>query len=170
MVVWIRRSVPYDRRVGVRDALAGLLTWPDGTRRLVVAFCLAITLGGLAVEYPDVFRDANATARANASLDWVDRQLGAGNSVLPSQSIAVEAMGRIPESDAFTVAVGERRPGWSELAVPYVIDAYMRYFLLPRRARPDAPWILCFACDRADHAGAEPVWEGEDELSILRRR
>ena len=153
----------------VRDSLAGLLEWPDGTRRLVVAFCLAVILIALGMRYPDAFRGLNATARANASLDWVDRQLGGGNSVLPSQSIAIEARGLIPESETFAVSVGEPREGWTELTVQPVVETYMRYWLLPRRLRPDASWILCFGCDRSAYADAKPVWEGEDELSILRR-
>ena len=35
----------------------------------------------------------------------------------------------------------------------------MRYFLLPRRTDPGAPWILCFACDRRAYPDAEAVWE-----------
>ena len=46
----------------------------------------------------------------------------------------------------------------------------MRYFLLPRRTSPDAPWILCFACDRSAYPGAAPVWEDAEEgLAILSR-
>jgi hypothetical protein len=138
-------------------------------RRLVVAFCVAVTVAAVVVRFPDAFRDANEAARANAALDYVDREIGAGNSVLPDQVIAIEARGLIPPDGTFTVAVGERQEGWSELAVPHVIDPYMRYFLLPRRQSPDAPWVLCFACDRSAFPGAEVAWEDEEGLSILRR-
>jgi hypothetical protein len=137
--------------------------------RLVVAFCIAVTAGAVVVLYPDAFEDANDAARANAALDWVDRQVGGGNSVLPDQGIAIEARGRIPVDKGFVVDVGEPQEGWSELATPDAITTFMRSFLLPRRETGDAPWILCFACDRAAHPGAEPVWEGEEGLSILRR-
>ena len=90
--------------------------------------------------------------------------------MLPAQSIAIEARGRIPESDTFTVAVGEPRESWSELAIPDSLENYMRYFLLPRRTSTDAPWILCFACDRSAYPDAELVWEDDEEgLAILRR-
>ena len=56
------------------------------TRRLVVVFCVAVTLVALVVRYPDAFRDANDTARENAALDLVDRDVGAGNSVFPDQA------------------------------------------------------------------------------------
>ena len=120
--------------------------------------------------YPSAFGDANAAADANARLDAVDRELGGGNSVLPAQAIAVEARGRIPEEGTFTVAVGRRQPGWSSLAIPPTLENYMRYFLLPRKTDPVAPWILCFACDQEAYQGARVVWEDTDQrLSILKR-
>ena len=127
-------------------------------------------LVALAWLYPQAFAEANRTARANAALDQLDRELGGGNSVLPAQSIAIEARGHIPERDTFTVAVGEPRESWSELAIPDSLENYMRYFLLPRRTSTDAPWILCFACDRSAYPDAELVFEDDEEgLAILRR-
>ena len=124
----------------------------------------------LAWRYPQELMDANRAARANAELDQLDRELGGGNSVLPAQAIAFEGRGRIPERDTFTVAVGEPRESWSELAIPHTLEDFMRYFLLPRRSSVDARWILCFACDRDAYAEAQPVWEDEENgLAILRR-
>ena len=117
--------------------------------------------------YPDTFRDANEAARANAALDVVDRELGGGNSVVPDQGLMLEARGWIPADGTFRVAVGPRQPGWSDLTETFT-ETYARYFLLPRRPDPDAPWILCLACDRAAFPGADAVWEGEDGLSLLR--
>ena len=120
--------------------------------------------------YPRAFGDANRTARANVQLDILDRQLGGGNSVLPAQAIAIEARGRIPADGTFAVAVGPRPPEWSVLADPDSLENYMRYFLLPRRIDPGAPWILCFACDRTVFPGAQAVWEDSAQrLAILRR-
>ena len=154
----------------IEDVLARSLRSPGALGRLVVLFCVAVMLVALVWLYPQAFADANRTARANARLDYVDRELGGGNSVLPAQAIAYEARGRIPEGDTFTVAAGERLEGWSELALPPSLDSYMRYFLLPRRTDMDAPWILCFACDRRAYPDAQPVWEdNEHGLSILRR-
>jgi hypothetical protein len=135
----------------------------------VVVFCLAVTVGAVVVLWPEAFADANRTARANAALDHLDRELGGGNSVLPDQAIAIEARGRIPLDEAFVVAVGEPQEGWSELATPDAIATFMRSFLLPRRDASGASWILCFACDREEHPGADAVWEDEGGLSILRR-
>jgi hypothetical protein len=134
----------------------------------VIAYCVAVMVVAIVVRYPDAFRDANASARANARLDLLDRKIGGGNSVVPDQGLLVEALGRIPPDGTFAVAVGDRRPGWTDLTATFA-ETYARYFLLPRRAAPDAPWILCFACDRAAYPGAEVVWEGDDGLSILKR-
>ena len=124
----------------------------------------------LAWLYPHAFNDANRAARANARLDNIDRALGGGNSVLPAQAIAMEARGRSPEHGTFTVAVGPRQPGWSVLADSASVENYMRYFLLPRKTDPDAPWILCFACDRSAYPDATPVWEDTEQgLAILKR-
>ena len=120
--------------------------------------------------YPRAFGDADAAARANGRLDNIDRELGGGNSVLPAQAIAIEARGRIPDRGTFAVAVGPRQPGWTVLADPASLENYMRYFLLPRKTDPAAPWILCFACDPHAYPGARAVWEDADQkLSILRR-
>ena len=138
------------------------------TRRLVVAFCLAVILVALAVRYPDALRGAGDNARANARLDLVDRTVGAGNSVFPDQALLVEARGLIPPDEGFTVAVGDPQPGWTSLTA-LAAEPFLRYFLLPRRLEPDARWIVCLGCDRSAYPGAEAVWEGEDGISILRR-
>ena len=129
-----------------------------------------MTLVAVAIRLPEAFLEANRSARDNAALDWVDRQLGGGNSVLPAQDIAVQALGRIPRDGTFAVAVGTPRKDWSELAIPPTLENFMRYFLLPRRLSPDAPWILCFACDRSAFPDARPVWDdAANGLAILRR-
>ena len=134
----------------------------------MVGFCVAVTLGALAVRYPDAFQDANETARANAALDQVDRDLGAGNSVFPDQRLLVEARGLIPPDESFAVAAGNPQPGWTELTAGSS-EPFLRYFLLPRRLDPNARWIICVGCDRSAYSGADSVWEGADGLSILRR-
>jgi hypothetical protein len=138
------------------------------TRRLVVAFCVVTTLVALAVRYPAALHDANETAKANAALDLVDRTVGAGSSVFPDQSLLVEAGGLIPANDSFAVAAGNPRPGWTELTAGSA-EPFLRYFLLPRRLDPKAPWIVCIGCDRSVYSSVMTVWEGDNGLSILRR-
>lgn len=136
---------------------------------MVIALWLALVLVAVAVRYTDAFRTANQTARANAALDLLDRKVGGGNSVIPDQELLFEALGRIPTAESFAVAVGERQEGWTDTTATYA-ETFLRYFLLPRRVDPEAPWILCFACDPATFPGARVVWEGEDGLAILRRQ
>jgi hypothetical protein len=135
----------------------------------VVGFCVAVTLGALVVRYPDAFHDVNETARANAALDLVDRELGAGNSVFPDQRLLVEARGLIPPDESFAVAAGDPRPGWTALTAGSA-EPFLRYFLLPRRLDPDARWIICIGCDRDLYSGLDAAWEGDDGLAILRRQ
>jgi hypothetical protein len=138
------------------------------TRRLVVAFCVGVILVALCVRYPDAFRDANRSARANAALDLVDREVGAGNSVFPDQRLLVEARGLIPPEEKFTVAAGDPRPGWTALTAGSA-EPFLRYFLLPRRLDANARWIICVGCDRGAYEGTDTVWEGDEGLAILRR-
>ena len=138
------------------------------TRRLVVVFCVAVSVVALVVRFPDAIRDANDTARANAALDAVDRAVGAGNSVFPDQQLLVEARGLIPPDESFTVALGDPQPGWTPLTAS-AAEPFLRSFLLPRRLEPDGRWIICLACDRTAYPGADAVWEGNDGFSILRR-
>ena len=65
------------------------------------------------------------------------------------------------------VVRGRRRPAttWMDRPTAAFAETYPRYFLLPRRIRPDAPWILCFGCDRGAYPGAQVAWEGDDGLS-----
>ena len=135
----------------------------------MVVFCVAVTVGAVVVLWPEAFADVNQSAGANAALDYVDRQMGGGNSVLPDPAIVIEAQGRIHADETFLVAVGDPKENWSELSTADAIASFMRYVLLPRRESGDAPWILCFACDRGAYPGAHPVWVDEEGLSILRR-
>ena len=136
---------------------------------MAIVFWLALVLVAIAVRYPDTFRAANETARANAALDLLDRKVGGGNSVIPDQDVLFEALGRIQADETFAVAVGEPQQGWTDLTATYA-ETFLRYFLLPRRVDPEAPWIICFACDRKAIPGARAVWEGEDGIAILRRQ
>ena len=128
-----------------------------------------VVLVATAVLSPDAFRHANESARRNAALDLLDREVGGGNSVIPDQRLLFEARARIPREGSFAVALGPRVEGWSDLTATFA-ETFLRSFLLPRRAEPSARWILCFGCDRSAYADARVVWKGEDSLSILEVR
>jgi hypothetical protein len=139
-----------------------------GVRQLVVLYCVAVMVVAIVLRYPDAFRFANEIARANASLDLLDREVGGGNSVIPDQRLMIEARGRIPKGETFVVSIGERQPGWTDLTAPFA-ETFAKYYLLPRRYDPAAPWILCFACDRTAYPGSAEVWSGDDGVALLRR-
>ena len=162
------RSCHYDRAVSAADRLRAIATGPGALWRLVVFFCVGVTLVAAAIRYPQAFMDAERIARDNAALDHFDRQIGGGNSVYPDQRLLVEADARIPNDADFDVEVGGRREGWTDLTVPYA-ETYARYLLLPRRPSDGAAWILCLGCDRAQLAGADAVWENEEGDALLRR-
>ena len=137
-------------------------------RRLVVVFCVAVTLVALAWLYPQAFADANRQARANAALDYVDRELGGGNSVLPDQSIAIEARGRIPRTTGSRSPSESRRRAGANSPRRTRSTRTCSTFSFPA-AGATAPWVLCFACDRTRLRGCRGRWEDEGGLAILRR-
>ena len=136
----------------------------------MVCACVVALLSALAVRYPASFEDANRAARANAELDYLDRELGGGNSVLPDQSIAIEARGRIPPDETFAVQVGTRRPGWSAHPTRGAVHRYLRSYPPPPGSREPGRWVICLACNRAAYPDATLVWQDAEEgVSILRR-
>ena len=127
-------------------------------------------LVALVVLYPDAFADANAPRGRTPRSTSSTASSAAATRCFPTQAIAIEARGRIPEDETFPVAVGEPAGGL-ERALDARRVANVHALLppaSPRRAA-DAPWILCFACDRSAYPGAELVWEDDEGLSILRR-
>ena len=150
------------------DALASLLEWPDGTRRLAVLACVGVIVAALVQQYPDALREAADDATRNASLSYEDREFAGGNSVVADQGGLYQARALIPPDGTYLVSVGQPVEGWTELTAPYV-PWFARYFLLPRRPAPDARWVLCYACDPAAHPGFDTVWTGSDGISLMRR-
>lgn len=145
-----------------------LLEWPDGTRRLAVLACVGVLVAGLVYEYPAAFRAAGSRAASNAALSYSDREFAGGNAVVADQGGLYQLRGLVPPDGSYSVSIGEPVEGWTDLTAPFV-EWFARYFLLPRRQVDGAPWILCYACDPAEHPGFETAWSGSDGISILRR-
>jgi hypothetical protein len=147
----------------------GLRRFGAGGRlpRLIVFCCVGLAVGAVLIRYPQAIRDLTRAARENAALSYSDREIGGGNAVLPGQEVMYQARARIPEDATYEVVVGPPVEGWTELTETYA-SAYATHFLLPRRPAPGAPWILCFNCGLGADT-ARVVWEGEDDVSILRR-
>jgi hypothetical protein len=118
------------------------------------------------VHYPAAVRQADARADSNASLSYADREFAGGNAVVADQGGLYWARGLIPETESYNVSVGEPVDGWTDLTARYA-PWFARGFLLPRLQVDGAAWVICYACDPADHAGLETLWTGSDGISIL---
>ena len=150
--------------------LSWWLEWPLGAIRVAVVFLVGVTLGAVVLEYPSVLRDAGRDASRNSSLSYADREIAGGNGLVADQLAVYEAKGRIPVGETYHVVVSPSYVHGSSETVEHVAG-YYRYFLLPRRPAEDARWIVCYGCDTASYgARAEVVWEGDDEISIMRLR
>ncbi len=144
------------------------LEWPAGPIRLGVVFLVAVAWVAVVVRYPLVIRDLGRDASRNSSLSYTDREVAGGNSVVADQTPLYVARALIPEDERFHVSVSPSFEGGTELTVPFV-ESYYRYFLMPRRVSEGAPWVICYACDRAEYGpSAETVWEGAEGISILK--
>lgn len=126
----------------------------------MVAVALGVTYFVRAVDRLD------GAADTNAALNYDDREFGAGNSLVVDKWALYQARGLIPENGSYRVVVGPGVEGATELTEGY-IDQFVRYFLMPRRLVQNAPWILCYGCERAELEGAEVVWDNGRGISIL---
>ena len=148
--------------------LSALLEWPHGIARLGVILCVSLALVlGLVYFVRAVDRLGDDAAR-NAATNFDDREFAGGNSLVADKRALYEARGRIPE-DGTTACWSGREPSKVRPSSPKpYIDQFARSFLMPRRPAPDAPWILCYGCDR-DSLGvpANVVWENGAGIELL---
>lgn len=135
--------------------------------RVAVLLCVVAATIAVVARYPQAVADMGRVARDNAALSYSDREIAGGNSVLPAQGVMYEARARIAEDESYEVLVGEPVESWPELTRDHA-TGFARYFLLPRRQAEGAGWVLCFNCG-FDADDGEVVWQGEDEVSIIRR-
>ena len=133
-----------------------------------MAFCVAVTVVGVLIQLPGVLRDAHRDARKYVGLSYADREVGGGNSVVVDQTAVYVFRALIPKDETFEVLVGEPQPDWSNLTQTSTLD-WFRADLVPRRIEAGAPWVICYACDRAAVGEATVMWEGRGGISLLRR-
>jgi len=147
-----------------------VLDWIAGTvglRRVGVLFCVAVVLVAAVLRYPSAISEANDAIAHNAALDYADREVAGGNSVVADQAALYEARSRIPLDGTYRVVTGDRQPTFSDLTIPFISD-YATYFLLPRRPSQAAPWVLCYACDATRYPEGEVVWKDDEGISIIK--
>lgn len=133
---------------------------------LTVALCVVLSVPYYVRAIDRLGDEATANARAN----YDDREIGGGHSILAETQALYEARGRIPERATYRVVAGPHVEGATELTEQYV-DQFARFFLMPRRPAPDAPWVLCYGCERAGLDDTlDVVWESPAGVSLWQRR
>jgi hypothetical protein len=136
--------------------------------RVGVASCLAAAVAIGAVYYVKALDQLGDTASSNSSLAYDDREIAGGNSIIVDQTAAYEARGLIPVTSSYRLVVGDRLREKTELTTTFA-EGWFRYFLMPRRARPDALWVICYGCDTKSLDGAfELRWKDQKGISIGR--
>jgi hypothetical protein len=144
------------------------LEWPAGLVRIGVVFLVATAALAALVRYPGLLRELGSDALRNAALSYSDREIAGGNGLVADQGAVYAARGLIPRDASYDVAVGSEFEGGSDLTKDYVAS-YYRYFLLPRRPRERAPWVVCYGCDLAEYgSSAKVLWEDRYGISIVR--
>jgi hypothetical protein len=134
--------------------------------RLGVMFCIATALSVGLVYYGKALRQLGNTASSNSALAYDDREIAGGNSVIVDQAAAYEARALIPAGTAYRFAIGPGLRQRTELTEKYAGD-WFRYFLMPRRQRFDAHWVICYGCDPATLGALYEVrWRDADGISI----
>jgi hypothetical protein len=132
----------------------------------LVAICIAVALGVGALYYYKALSQLGDTASSNASLTFDDREIAGGNSVIVDQAAAYEARSLIPVSATYRLVVGRKLRKQTELTENNV-EGWFRYFLMPRRPRLDARWIICYGCDTSALGGVYAVrWKDDIGISI----
>ena len=145
-----------------------LLEWPHGIARLGVILCVAVALGyGLVYLVRAVDRLGDDASR-NAALNFDDREFAGGNSLVVDKRALYEARAVIPSDGTYRVVAGPGVEGATDLTEDY-IDDYARSFLMPRRQTADAPWVLCYGCERLALGGsARVVWDNGAGISLVK--
>jgi hypothetical protein len=148
--------------------LSWWIGWPEGTIRSGIVFLVVVATIAVVVQLPTVVRELEEDATRNSALSFSDREIAGGNGVVVDQAAVYAARARIPENETYHVAVGADYRGGTALTAPYV-ESYYQYFLMPRRPRDDASWVICYGCDVAEvEARAEILWQGGEDISIVR--
>jgi hypothetical protein len=160
-----------DRRLaasGLSQLELASLSLPRQVARLGVVLCVAVALAFGVVYFVKAVDRLHDAARANAALNFDDRELAGGNALVGVNAPLYEARALIPEDETYRIVAGPNVEGATELTEPY-IDQYARYFLMPRRPAADARWIICYGCDPAVLGDEiEVVWR--DEAGVLLAR
>jgi hypothetical protein len=134
--------------------------------RVGVASCLVGAIAVGAVYYVKAIDQLGDTASSNSALAYDDREIAGGNSIIVDQTAAYEARGLIPVTASYRFAFGDGLRTKTSLTETFA-ESWFRYFLMPRRPRADARWVICYGCDTADLSADFKVrWKDGEGISI----
>ena len=137
--------------------------------RIGVAFCLGAAIAVAAVYYVKAIDQLDDIASSNSALAYDDREIAGGNSIIVDQTAAYEARGLIPVAASYRFVFGDGLRTKTSLTETFA-ESWFRYFLMPRRLRADARWVICYGCDTTDLSGDYHVrWKDEEGISIGQR-
>lgn len=138
--------------------------------RLGVVLVVATSSGVGLVYFAKGLSELGRTARDNGALSYGDREIAGGNGVVVDQEAPYEAQAIIPAGRPYRVLEGPGLTGATGLTRPFVAS-WFRYYLMPRRPRADARWIVCYGCDVAALGRPFAVrWSDRAGISIGRLR
>lgn len=148
--------------------VGSLFSTRAGVTRLGVVICVVLATAFSGAYFVKALVELGDVAAANAEQNLDDKEFGGGNALVVDQTALYEARALIPENGTYRVLTGPALDDESGLTRDH-IEAYARYFLLPRRPAADARWVLCYGCRfRALGGGAETVWRSEAGVSLVR--
>jgi hypothetical protein len=138
--------------------------------QLAVAVLVSLALAAAGVEVWRAVSDLQAAAAHAESLSFADRDVAAGNSILPDQRLAYAARAWIPRNGRYRVVLGDGPiPGEKPLTRSDAV-VFLRYFLLPRLPSASAGWVVCLGCERPVLGALDVVWDDGQGSSLLRLR
>jgi hypothetical protein len=137
--------------------------------RQVATTIVVVVAAGVGVVYlAKALSQFDDAAKANSALSYDDREIAGGNSVLVDQEAAYEARVLIPQRSSYRVVTGPLLRHEKSLTREHV-ESWFRYFLMPRRPRGDARWIICYGCDPSELQGTYTArWQDRNGISIGR--
>jgi hypothetical protein len=136
--------------------------------RWLVTIIVAIALFVGLLYYVRAVSQLGDRASSNSSIGFADREIAGGNAILVDQRAAYEARALIPVGSPYRVVVGPQLRERTELTKAYVSGWFM-YFLMPRRPRDAARWIICYGCNTSRLGGSYEVrWDDGKGVSIGR--
>jgi hypothetical protein len=150
-----------------------------GLVRLVVALSViaAVLIGVVGLANSLIFFDKRADGYSG--LGYLDLVYGQGyrvpgnepRSLFTDRQVVEVASVLMSQNSEYRVVVGPAwRPGWTTPWSSTLEADFLRYYLMPRRQVPAAPWVFCFACDHRAIKGLEILVGGRAGLSFGRVR